>query len=334
MQNSVGVRLLLLLQFFFFIREKVVAIMFVIFSLFRECKNTFVMRVVSSTLQYEGKKDTEAGWSGTKVCDALVCDTRQLCSPGCLVGPLPFSERRWRLPGSPCTSVQTHFCLSFPRSSWVCGSRTASNWAIRCSPQQVVCATILQGPLFMRVAEAPTFSWLASCSLMCFGGSWLWPAQSRSLHFCASCCLVPCWVQPPLGAAAPQPRGRSHPPHGCDAGPYCRALSGPAASPGIGGYSFSFPSYALTAAIRLKPKCCTFQKTHFSPQSSRMALSALARSSQSLLLPLTPPPEVTLRGHGLYVFPRTDVPCSPLCLEKGQQSPWRRRLVTGAERLH
>lgn len=45
----------------FFNRKNVVTLTFIIFSLFRDCKNKLVMRVVSSILQCERKKDTDVG---------------------------------------------------------------------------------------------------------------------------------------------------------------------------------------------------------------------------------------------------------------------------------
>lgn len=279
--------------------------MFITFSLFGHCKNKSVMRVVSSTLQCERKKDTDAGWSGTKMCDsscswaapktaeafprgALELQPLQVCSPARPAGSVPFSEyrREMEIPQKSMHLCLTPFCpLSIPCSLWVCGPRTTSGWAVKLSPQQLLCATVLQGPLFGRVAEAPTFSWLASCYLTCFGSAWLWPAWGRSVHLCASCCLVPCWAQPPFWAAAPHPLVKKIL-MAAVPGPSVRLFSGPGAL-GFCCYSSFFPSYAFIAAVRLKAECCAFQKTHLFPQSSRMALSALASSPLSLLPPLT-----------------------------------------------
>lgn len=112
------------------------------------------MRVVSSTLQCERKKDMDADWSDTEMCDnpcktANACpggspglQPLQLCSPGCPVGSVPFSGYRkdMETPWKSMHLCLTLFCLlSFPCSSWVCGqgppqtgpSNTAhSRWSV------------------------------------------------------------------------------------------------------------------------------------------------------------------------------------------------------------
>lgn len=109
-------------------------------------------------------------------------------------------------------------------------------------------------------------------------------------------------------------------PHACSARRCSQDLFGPASSLGLCSYSFSFPSRALIAAVRLRAKRCTVQITHLFPQSSRMARLALASFPLGLLMALTPPLEIILWGHGLYTFAQTDVHsdwCSLLCTLSG-----------------